>query len=155
MAHGFLLVLSLVLRVLQAPLNTMLFLFLIIIIMTTGKEDDEFPSTDKGDFMGFQEMISLFSSLEALILLSLYDYLIPRLDVFGKNRRRSPCVFLNMFDRLKAISREVDEKCCQTVEDEKKASSALPLWGQVLGIMRTFIKLPRLIRAFHVVLIRM
>ena len=53
MAHGLLLVLSLVLRVLQAPLNTILFLFLIM-IMTTGKEDDESPSTDKGDFMGFQ-----------------------------------------------------------------------------------------------------
>ena len=62
--------------------------------------------------------------------------------MFGNTHRRSPRVFLNLFDKLSAISKEVKEKFHKVADDMKKASSALPQWGEVyrLGYREKFYK---------------
>ena len=131
---------------------------LIIIIMTmTGKEDNESLSADKRDFSkDIQEMISLIMGYfphSKPSVSSHSDVLITWFDVFGKTRFHSPC-FLSIFDKLKAISGEVDKKFCQTVEDKKKAPAALPSWDQVycLGDHENFCKVPKVNESFSCLL---
>ena len=59
------------------------------------------------------------------------DDLIPWLDSFGNSRQLSQRVFLNCFDKLRVISKDVDEKFWLAAKDKKKISSYLPQWGQV------------------------
>ena len=78
-------------------------------------------------------------------MLSRRCLLIPWLDSFGNLRQYSQCVFLNCFNKLRAVSKEVDEKFCLAAEDKKKASSCLPQWGQVyrFDVEESFHKAPK------------
>ena len=69
--------------------------------------------------------------------------------MFGNTRCRSPCVFLNHFDKLSAMSKEVEEKFGKAADD-KKASSALSQWGEVnrLGDLEKFHKAPKMNESF-------
>ena len=75
------------------------------------KEDDESPSMGKGDFTkNFQEIFDLITGYfpqSKPSVASHSDDLIPWLDVFGNTRRHSPLVFLNLYEKLSAISEEV------------------------------------------------
>ena len=93
------------------------------------KGDKESPYLGKGEFSkSFQEMISVITSYfpnSKPSISSDSNFLIPWLDVFGNTHRRSPCVSLNLFEKLSAISKEVDEKFVKAAEEKKMASSAL------------------------------
>ena len=80
---------------------------------------------------------------------STLDNLIPWLDVSGNMRRHSPRIFLNLFDKLPAILKEVEEKF-RKAADDKKASSALPQWGEIyhLGDLEKFYKSPKINKSF-------
>ena len=80
-----------------------------------------------------------------LILPSLLtDFLNPWLDVFGNVRKRSPCLYLNLFEKLAAIDKEVDEKFLKAADEKKKASPSLLPWSEVyrLGNLDEFHKAP-------------
>ena len=101
----------------------------------SSKDDSNSPLLDKVVFAKhFQDMINLVTGYFSNAKPSLpthSDDLILWLDSFGNLRERSQLVFLNCFDKLRAISKEVDEKFPVAAEDKKKASSCLPQWGQV------------------------
>ena len=84
------------------------------------------------------------------LLLRILDDLIPWLGVFGNTCCRSPRVFLNLFEMLSAISKEVEEKFVKAAEDKKKASTTLPQWGEVycLGDLHKFYKAPKINESF-------
>ena len=75
---------------------------------------DKELSLAKGEFSNsFQEMIALITSYFPASKPSISsdsDSLIPRLDVYGNVCKHSPLVFLNLFKKLAAIHKEVDEK---------------------------------------------
>ena len=114
---------------------------------SSDEDDKDSPSLGKGNFSkSFQEMISLITGFfphSKSSVTSSSDELIPWLDVFGNTCRCSPRVFLNLFDKLPAISKEVEEKF-------SKASSALPQWGEVyrLGDLEKFHKAPKVNESF-------
>ena len=72
------------------------------------------------------------------------------MNVFCNSRCRSSRVFLKMFDKFNAISKDVDHKFCLVAEDKKKVSSALPQWGQVyrLGDQEKFHKALKVNKSF-------
>ena len=78
------------------------------------------------------------------------DSLIPWLDVFGNVRKLSPCIFLNLFEKLAAVHKEVDDKFLKAADEKKKAFSSLPPWSEVywLGNFDKFHKAPRVNESF-------
>ena len=78
------------------------------------------------------------------------DSLISWLDVFGNVCRRSPRVFLNLFEKLTAIHKEVDDKFLKAADEKKKVSSSLLPWNEVyrLGNLDKFHKAPRVNKSF-------
>ena len=78
------------------------------------------------------------------------------MDVFGNTRCCSPSVFLDLFEKLLATSKEVDEKFVKAVEDKKKVSTALPQWGELyhLGNHEKFHKAPKVNETFSCLLNR-
>ena len=76
--------------------------------------------------------------------------MIPWLDVFGNVRRQSPHVFLSLFEKLAAISKEVDDNFLKAAGEKKKASSSLPPWSEVyhLGNLNKFHKATRVNESF-------
>ena len=133
------------------------FLFATLILTTSDKDDKESPSLGKGRFSkSFQEMISLITGFfphSKPSVTSTLDKLIPRLDVIGNTCSCSPRVFLNLFDKLLAISEEVEVKFSK-VADDKKAPSALPHWGEVyhIGDLEKFYKAPKINESFSLLL---
>ena len=120
---------------------------------SSDEDDKESPSLGKGEFSkSFQEVISLITGFfphSKSSVASSSDELIPWLDVFGNTRHRSPRVFLNFFDKLSTISKEI-EKFDKVADDKKKASSAFHHWGEVycLGDMEKFHKAPKINESF-------
>ena len=107
----------------------------------------------KGEFLkSFQEMISLITSFFPASKPSVYsdsDSLIPWLDVFGNVRQRSPHVFLSLFEKLAAISKEVDQ-FLKAADEKVVGSSSLPSWSEVyrLGNLDKFHKASRVNGSF-------
>ena len=50
------------------------------------------------------------------------DDLYPWLDVFGTSLRRNPRLFLTLFEKLSALSKEIDEKFRKAADDKKSSS---------------------------------
>ena len=94
------------------------------------------PDFDKGEFSNsFQEMIALITSYFPSSKPSTSSdsgSLIPWLDVYGNVYKHSPLVFLNLFKKLAAIHKEVDEKFLKTTTRRR---SCLPL--SFLGVRFT------------------
>ena len=63
-------------------------------------------------------------------------------------------VFLNMFEKLKAISDEIEKKFSQNAMDKMKIFTALSSWGQVyhLGDHEDFHKAPKVNESFSRIL---
>ena len=78
--------------------------------------------------------------------------LYPWLDVFGTSLRRNSRLFLTLFEKLSALSKEIDEKFCKAADDKK--SSALPHWGDIyrLGDFDDFFKAPKINESFSCLL---
>ena len=85
---------------------------------------DKELSLAKGEFSNsFQEMIALITSyFPASNPSSSFDSdsLIPWLGVFGNVYKHSPLVFLNLFKKLAAIHKEVDEKFFKAMTRRRK-----------------------------------
>ena len=117
------------------------------------KGDSELPLA-KGEFSkSFQEMIALTTSYFPASKPSVSsdsDSLIPWLDIFGNVCKCSPRVFLNLFEKLAAIHKEVDEKFLKAADEKKKASPSIPPWSKVyhLGNLDKFHKAPRVNESF-------
>ena len=83
------------------------------------KDDSNSTSLDKVAFSKFfQDMINLVTGY--------FPNAKPSLPVHSNSRQHSQRVFLNCFDKLLAISKEVDEKFWLAAEDNEKASFCLP-----------------------------
>ena len=97
---------------------------------------DKELSLAKGEFSNsFQEMIALITSYFPASKPSISsdsDSLIPWLDVYGNVYKHSPLVFLNLFKKLAAIHKEVDEKFLKATTRRR---SRLPL--SFLGVRFT------------------
>ena len=52
------------------------------------------------------------------------------MDICGPSSSRDPRIFLSLFDKMSALSKEVNEKFQKTTDD-KKMSTAFPRWGDV------------------------
>ena len=76
--------------------------------VASDKEDKESPSMGKREFSkAYQERIFLITTYfpqSKPSVSSESDSLIPWLDVFGNTHCRAPCVFVNLFENLSAIS---------------------------------------------------
>ena len=74
----------------------------------------------------------------------------PWFDDFGSSRRRGPRVFLFLFDKLSPVKRDIEDKFQKAADDKKKATSALPTWGDVyrLGDLPDFFKAPKINESF-------
>ena len=78
---------------------------------------------------------SLFSSLESFLWL----------DVVNISQQRDPRIFLTLFDKFTAVSKEVFEKFRKAADNNKKTSSALPAWGDVYRLSNfPFHKAPKI-----------
>ena len=84
------------------------------------------------------------------IIDSTSDELIPWLDVFQNTLCHSPHVFLNLCDKLLAVSKEIKEKFGKVADDKKKTSFALRQWGEVyhLGDLEKLHKAPKVNESF-------
>ena len=108
------------------------------------KGDKESPLA-KGEFSkSFQELIALITSYFPALKPSVSSDSDSWLDVFGNVHRRSPHIFVNLFEKLAAIHKEVDSKFLKAADEKKKASSSLPPWSEVyqLGNLDKFHKAP-------------
>ena len=120
---------------------------------TFDKGDKELPLA-KGEFSkSFQEMIYLITSYFPACkpsVSSKSDSLIPWLDVFGNICWQFPRVFLSLFEKWAAISKEVDDKFLKATDEKKKSSFSLPYWSEVyrLGNLDKFHKAPQVNESF-------
>ena len=55
----------------------------------------------------------------------------PWLDVVNMSQQGDPHIFLTLFEKLAAVSKEVSEKFRKEADGKKTTSSALPTWGDV------------------------
>ena len=55
----------------------------------------------------------------------------PWLNFVNVPQQRDPLVFLTLFEKLVAVSKEISEQFQKAVQGKKKTSSALPGWGNV------------------------
>ena len=76
----------------------------------------------------------------------------PWMDIFSMATRCDPRIFLDLFNKLSSVSKEVNEKFRKTADDKKKASTTLSHWGDIyhLGDLDVFHRLrpPRSMRVF-------
>ena len=76
--------------------------------------------------------------------------LFPWMAMFGPMSSRNPLIFLSLFDKLSELSKEVEEKFRKATDKKKKASTALPRWGDVyrLGDLPDFHKAHKVKESF-------
>ena len=74
----------------------------------------------------------------------------PWLDVVNVSQQCHPCIFLTLFEKLAAVSKEVFEKFCKAADIKKRTLSAFPAWGDVyhLSNLPEFHKAPELNECF-------
>ena len=92
----------------------------------------ESPALGKPNFSrASHEVVSLIMSFfpHAKPSSSMESY--PWMDVFGSFHRHNPRIFLSLFNKLLSVLKEVNEKFRKAANNQKKASTALPHWGDV------------------------
>ena len=127
---------------------------------TSTKGEKDSPALGKGESSkSFHEMVNLITGFFPCAKLdspssSLESF--PWLDVVNVFQRRGPRIFLTLFEKLEAVSKEVFEKF-RKATDGRKTSSALPTWGDVyrLSNLPEFHKAPKLNESFSRLLEKM
>ena len=109
-------------------------------------------SSEKGDFSkAFHEVVTLITGLFLHVKPSFSSSSVesfPWMDICGPSSRDS-WIFLSRFDKMPALSKEMNEKFWK-VADETKMSTALPHWGDVyhLGDRPDLYKAPKVNESF-------
>ena len=89
----------------------------------------------KADFTkAFHELVTLimgFFPPAKLSSSSSSEESFPLMDIWGPSLSRDPRIFLSLFDKLSALSKEVNEKFRKAADEKTTMSTALPRWGDV------------------------
>ena len=94
--------------------------------------EKELSALGKEEFKIFHEVMNLITSFfprskSASLASSSVSF--PWLDVLVASQQCAPRIFLILFEKPAAVSKEVFDKFTKVADNKRKTSSALPTWG--------------------------